>query len=130
MLLVRTKVLPSPIHGLGLFADENIPKGTIIWEFEPGFDLVIDSQRVQELPEAPKQWMKHYAHLSKKNGKYTLSMDNDRYINHAADPNTIDIDTGREELATVARRDIRAGEELTCDYLAYSKESALTDEFM
>ncbi|MBU1632269.1 MAG: hypothetical protein ABH824_07450 [Nanoarchaeota archaeon] len=30
MLFIKTKVLPSKIQGLGLFADEFIPKGTII----------------------------------------------------------------------------------------------------
>ena len=130
MLLVKTEVRPSTIHGLGLFAGEFIPKGKVIWEFEPGFDLAIDKEKIDNLPPIPRKWFQHYAHLSRKNGKYTLSVDNDRYINHSSNPNTEDIDTGREELATVALRDIEAGEELTCDYLAYSQENEMTKEFM
>ena len=38
MMLIRTVVRPSSIHGMGLFALERIPKGTEIWRFEPGFD--------------------------------------------------------------------------------------------
>jgi hypothetical protein len=33
MLLVKTTIAPSPIHGIGLFADQFIPQGTRIWEF-------------------------------------------------------------------------------------------------
>jgi hypothetical protein len=130
MLLVKTTVAPSQIHGLGLFADEFIPKGKIIWEFEKGLDVIIDKEKLKSLPEVQQKWIKHYAHLSLKNCNYTLSIDNDHYINHSDDPNTTDIDTGRQELATVALRDIEKGEELTCNYLAYSKENEMTEEFM
>ena len=39
MLYVKTKIGQSKIHGMGLFADQFIKKGTIIWKFTPGFDL-------------------------------------------------------------------------------------------
>jgi hypothetical protein len=35
MLLVDIAVRRSPIHGLGLFALKDIPKGTDLWEFSP-----------------------------------------------------------------------------------------------
>ena len=34
MLLVKTTLRPSEVHGLGLFADEFIPKGIAIWRFD------------------------------------------------------------------------------------------------
>lgn len=33
MLLVKTRLGISSIHGIGLFADELIPKGTVTWRF-------------------------------------------------------------------------------------------------
>ena len=33
MLLVKTRLAPSPIAGIGLFADEDIKKGTVTWRF-------------------------------------------------------------------------------------------------
>ena len=45
MLLVKTKIGPSKIAGIGLFADEFIAKGTPVWKFEPGFDLEIPRER-------------------------------------------------------------------------------------
>jgi SET domain-containing protein len=39
MLLVRTRLAPSAIHGLGVFAAEPIARGAEVWRFTPGFDL-------------------------------------------------------------------------------------------
>jgi uncharacterized protein len=38
MMLVETRLAPSAIHGIGLFAVRSIPQGTAVWEFdaEPG----------------------------------------------------------------------------------------------
>ena len=38
-MTVKTIIKESDIHGIGLFADEFIPKGTKIWEFTPNFDI-------------------------------------------------------------------------------------------
>ena len=41
MLLVNTFVGASPIEGVGVFASDPIPKGTLIWRLEPDFDRLI-----------------------------------------------------------------------------------------
>ncbi len=41
MLLIKTKLDLSKIHGIGLFAGEDIPKGTIIWRFNSLIDIYI-----------------------------------------------------------------------------------------
>jgi hypothetical protein len=38
MLLVKTVSKPSALHGTGLFADEFIPEGTVLWRFVVGKD--------------------------------------------------------------------------------------------
>ncbi len=38
MLRVKTKLGLSSINGVGLFADQFIPKGSTTWEYDPGFD--------------------------------------------------------------------------------------------
>ena len=40
MLLVKTRLGASAIHGIGLFADEFIPKDTVTWRFTPGLDQI------------------------------------------------------------------------------------------
>ncbi|TSC83470.1 MAG: hypothetical protein G01um101417_553 [Parcubacteria group bacterium Gr01-1014_17] len=40
MLAVKASAKPSKIEGIGLFADEKIPKGTVTWRFHPRIDVV------------------------------------------------------------------------------------------
>ena len=47
MLLVDARVGPSSIQGLGLFAQEFIPKGTTIWEYDAGLDLRLSQAEVE-----------------------------------------------------------------------------------
>jgi hypothetical protein len=49
MLLVKTRLGQSLISGIGLFADQFIPKDTIIWKFTEGVDVKIPDERVAEL---------------------------------------------------------------------------------
>lgn len=115
MLLVRTRVAPSTIHGLGVFADEYIAAGQAVWEFAPGIDLVIPPERIADLPAAFRGFLDMYAYPSPEipGGAVVLSCDNAKYLNHAEDPNC-------ESSGPLNRalRPIRAGEEITCDYRA------------
>jgi uncharacterized protein len=44
MLVVRTKTKASEIAGIGLFADQFIPKGTVVWKYQPDFDLLLSEE--------------------------------------------------------------------------------------
>lgn len=44
MLIVKTKLGLSNINEIGLFADEDIPRGTIIWKNNPELSFVKFSQ--------------------------------------------------------------------------------------
>ena len=46
MLLVDARAGLSEIHGIGLIAQEFIPKGTCIWKFQEGFDLAIPEEEI------------------------------------------------------------------------------------
>lgn len=50
MLLVKTKIGPSKIHGIELFAAEFIKRGTPTWQFTPGFDLELNKEEHNETP--------------------------------------------------------------------------------
>lgn len=120
MMLSRAKTGISAIHDVGLFAKEFIPKGTKVWEFTEGFDLVLTKEEVQNLSEAAREQFLNYAYLSKKSGKYVLCTDDARFFNHQIPPNiTCRVPEGSgivEALECFATRDIQAGEELTCNY--------------
>jgi hypothetical protein len=116
VLLVRTSIRQSPIHGLGLFAEEFIPAGTILWRFEPMLDRKIHESDLAGLPDHLVDFIDVYSEYFPELGVLVLSGDNDRYTNHSDDPNTEVILPNGPEARVRARRDIAEGEEITCDY--------------
>jgi len=108
-MLVDTYVAPSEIEGLGLFAAQDVPEGTRIWRLDPGFDLVLTDERLAEMAEWQHNYFKRYCF--KWNGLFYFCIDNARYMNHSENYNVFDYPDG-----TYATRDIKAGEEITCDY--------------
>ena len=120
MLLVKTKVGPSQIEGLGLFADEFIAKGTAYWEFEPTFDQTKTAEEIAALPTLAREYWEHFAYESAHTGRYILCGDNCRFMNHAEDANIIETEERKNsEEVNRAARDIQPGEELTVNYFKF-----------
>ena len=123
MLLVKTKVLPSEISGLGLFADEFIPKGTLIWKFTPGFDMRFTKDQINRFPAEVRKYIKTYCWLSKKSDMYCFCSDDGKYFNHSKEPNSLSkYHKDEEEVITKAIKDIQKGEEITDDYSSFEKD--------
>lgn len=124
MMLVRTRVAPSAIHGMGLFAVDAIPAGTPVWRFEPGFDQEISPEQFVALPEQAQAHICWFAYQDAATGAWILSGDHTCFMNHADRPNTgASAEAKPPVTTTVALRDIAAGEELTCDYRAFDAEA-------
>ena len=113
MLIVPTYVAPSRIEGVGLFAAEEIPAGTLIWRLEPGLDRLLSKEEIARLPEVHQAFVERYGYPYPHDPRITIvELDNGRFMNHSTAPNTrfTDPDAG------FSRLDIPAHEELTCDY--------------
>lgn len=123
MLLVKTKLLPSPIHGIGLFADEDISKGTKMWKWVDGVDVVIKKDLLNPMPDIQKEFIKTYAWINE-NGDYCLCGDNDRFANHSNTPNCISKFVNGEWL-DIAGKDIKKDEEITYNYWDFHKGNEL-----
>jgi hypothetical protein len=119
MLLVKTKIGQSNISGIGLFADQFIPKGTPIWIFMPGFDQKVSKKKLNILSEPSKKQFLNYAYLNHKSSLYILSFDDTRFTNHSDNPNCI---TADQESISVAGEDIEKGDELTENYRIYDAD--------
>lgn len=109
MLLVKTYIDRSPIHGLGVFAAERIPKGTKIWRFVEGFDRCYTPKQFAKLPKAARDFLKDYAY--RVDGEILFTVDNDHHMNHADKPNTV-LRSGY----AIAANTIAKGVEITNDY--------------
>jgi SET domain-containing protein len=118
MLLVKTYLDRSGIHGIGLFAAERIPKGTVVWRRSPDLDVLLTAEQIAALHPAAREQIEKYTYLDRMLGKFVLCGDDARFFNHDDEPNCLDFPDERGG-TTVAARDIDQGEELTSDYASF-----------
>lgn len=127
MLLVKTKIGPSKIHGIGLFADQFIPKGMPVWKFRKGFDLKYTESELNQLsPPARNQFLHYcYSYKDESGHYYVVCADDYRFLNHSTNPNLTNVETpGEEEGIDIAIKDIQVGEELLCDCREFDENCA------
>lgn len=113
MMLVRCHIAKSDIEGLGVCTSERIPAGSVVWRFDPKFDILVSKADLAEAPPATRALFDRYAYtVATYPDHMALDGDDGRFMNHSESPN---LDFSIPGIAT-AVRDIEAGEELTCDY--------------
>jgi len=115
MILVKTEIKPSELHGIGIFAMCDIVAGTLVWKFNPIMDRLIHPNEIEGLPEHTIQHIHDHSYIDI-NGDYVSSLDHNHYSNHSYEPN---LDWNDNEHAFCANRDIAAGEELTKNYSTF-----------
>lgn len=125
MLLIKYVVGPSAVHGLGVFSYAFVPEGTKVWIFHPIIDRIISENELKKLPLDIVKKIHNHAEFIPDRQLFRLPADGDYFMNHSDDPN---LDDRGDEM--LANRDIRAGEELFCDYritkvLAFDPDAAL-----
>lgn len=96
--------------GLGVFATAPIPRGTIVYAMDR-LEIVLppDSPLRDKPPFAEAVW--RYAYRSPR-GRWIISWDHGKYVNHSCQANTLNTGYGFE----IAVRDIPDGDEITDDY--------------
>ncbi|MDO8590270.1 MAG: SET domain-containing protein [bacterium] len=119
MLLVKTRIGPSKINGIGLFAAEFVKKGTPTWKFTPGLDLELKKEDLVALSEYSREQILNYSYIDKeKPDIYILCFDDARFVNHSKEPNITNGSLENGIYSDIAAHDIPEGEELTFDYEA------------
>lgn len=115
MLLVKTTIQPSEIHGIGCFAAENIADGSIVWRFDYP-DQKIPLFRANNLPQVASDAVLRYCYVNPNALNFVvLCFDDARFMNFSESPN-LSIERDISELfegKLIANREIQAGEELT-----------------
>jgi uncharacterized protein len=118
MLQVRTYLDKSPIDGFGLFAAEEIPKGTVVWEYNPTIDKEISGFVASRIEF---EYITKYSFYDKQLNLWILSGDNDKFTNHSDYPNTAPDAEGK----MIALVDIHKDDEITSDYYAIDFDANL-----
>jgi SET domain-containing protein len=118
MFIVRTSLRPSPIDGVGCFAEEPIKKGQVVWQFDPRFDIRIPFSELSSLPLVMQEQLMKYSYVELVEGQETMvfSADLSKHVNHSDHPN---VSGSPDNSKDIAVRDIEVGEEITCDYYTF-----------
>jgi SET domain-containing protein len=116
MITVDTYLESSNGKGIGLFAKNIIPKGTIWWIRNENFDRVISEQELATYDDFLILFVTMYGCLEP-TGNWYLCVDNSRFTNHSNTPNSSNnFNELGETISCIANKDIAPGEEILCDY--------------
>ena len=121
---VYARIMPSKIHGVGVFAIQDIPKGTKLFQ-EDDSELIWmrrSALKLEELPKGIRQLYDQFCLIKDKGETYGCPksfnlMTVAWYLNHSKTPN-VGCD---KDYTFFALRDIKKGEELTADYHTYNE---------
>lgn len=117
----------SLIHGIGVFAKRDIPKGTIWWKGKVNKNVLLLNRmqyvnfQLSErngLKDAFWDMISTYSYYSLKLDSLIVCLDNARYVNHSDDPNS-GPSNDLNPLMSIALRDIQLGEEIFENYDHY-----------
>jgi hypothetical protein len=109
----------SEAIGLGVFAKERIPRGTITWARDP-LDRTLQSGEFDTMPPIQQAAIVNYV-FADPAGNYLLCWDAARFVNHSCAATCRNVGARFD----VAIRDILPGEQITSDYA----ELNIADEF-
>jgi hypothetical protein len=116
-MLIRSSVLSSEIHGVGLFTEEDIAKDTVIWQFQAELDTAYTKEFLMgDPPISVVRDVLICSWYDPTRDLYHCNPTAESICNHSDQPNTTCKKSGDGYLVIVATRDIPAGFELTFDY--------------
>ncbi len=125
MIHIKYRLKASDLHGIGLFADEDIKQGQLIYTASPLLDINISKAQFDTLSESEKREMRWWGFFDKTNNVWHSDFDVTRFVNHSIDA-TITQNKNYKDAYLVATRDISKGEELTQNYLEFETEKDLS----
>lgn len=116
MLLTSIIAKPSAAHGLGLFATEAVPAGTIVWH-PCSRCPVFSGPSLSALGPSQFRQLDEYGYYLE-DGSIILPCTLAFLLNHSCEANVLDygLDFG------ITVRDIDPGDEITCDYRTFASD--------
>ena len=125
MFCFKVFVNDSEIQGKGVFADEDIPKDSIVWIFKEGYDKRDGKEFVDNLSKEHKEYYEKHCYLSRVSNTWVCPPKDDpsNYVNHNRKSNLI-IRFDKKispEIFFVSNKDIKKGEEITNNYAEFDE---------
>lgn len=125
MIHISYRLRTSDLHGIGLFADEDIKQGQLVYTASPILDLNITQEQFDNLEQKEKDEVLWWGFFDQPSQRWHVDFDVSKFINHSYTPTTSQ-DGGYDEAHLIANRDIKVGEELTQNYLEFETQEDLT----
>ena len=121
MMLIPCRLEPSPIHGIGLFANAPVAAGELVWRLDREWDRVLPMDLLPALAPVQQASLSRYAYFDDGLQALVLCADDARFMNHSDHPNVGPVVDG----TCAALEPIPANAELTCDYRALDSRPML-----
>ncbi|NTV44712.1 MAG: SET domain-containing protein [Candidatus Yonathbacteria bacterium] len=124
MIHITYKLKESPLHGIGLFTDEDLIAGQLVYTASPLLDVNITQEQFDSLTDREKEEFQWWGFFDEPSQRWHVDFDVSKFINHALE-GTVTQDEGHDEAYLVTTRDMKKGEELTQNYLEFETEEDL-----
>jgi len=124
MMHIKYKLDKSKNHGIGLFADQDIEKGQLIYSSSPVLDINITKEQFDSLRENEQKEVRYWGFWIEKDKVWHVDFDVSKFLNHSFEPNTTQ-DFSKDDAYLTASINIKAGEELTQNYLEFESKDVL-----
>lgn len=124
MIHIKYKLDKSDKHGIGLFADEDLKEGQLIYTASTLLDVNLTQEQFDTLSDREKEEFQWWGFFDEPSQRWHVDFDVSKFINHSKE-GTVTQDKLHDEAFLVASRDIKKGEELTQNYLEFESEEDL-----
>lgn len=118
MIHVAYKMKLSGVcDGIGLFADQDIKSGDLIYTPSPLLDVDLTQEQFDGLTPEEQREIKYYGYFDKKSQRWHVAFDAIRILNHAA--SEVANVTQDADMIMKAKYDIAKGDEILQDYAEF-----------
>jgi SET domain-containing protein len=117
MMRVPVTVGKSAIHGLGVFAIDPIRKGTVLWQYEPGFDHQVSEYSIKYGEKRIQDFVRERGYINPDDPQvWVVCVDEAQFWNFPKRDEPANTELGGlvdGEFLILAARDIEPNEEIT-----------------
>lgn len=118
MIHIKYKLDRSKHHGIGLFTDEDLKAGQLVYTASPLLDVNITQAQFDSLSDNEREEFRWWGFFDETSQKWHVDFDVSKFINHQAN-GTLKQDESYKETYLVTTRDLKRGEEPTQNYLEF-----------